>query len=69
MCPINQHLVIDESTHLIVDTFLLKVEAEDRLLLASDPKNYDDIKTGIINSDIIICNPALIPGPSQLLRY
>ena len=40
---INQYLVIAELTHLIVDTFLLKVEAEDRLLLALDPEKYDDI--------------------------
>ena len=31
---INQYLVKAELTHLIADTFLLKVEAEDRLLLA-----------------------------------
>ena len=40
---INQYLVIVELTHLIVDTFLLKVEAEDRLLLALDPEKYCDI--------------------------
>ena len=32
------NIFLAESTHLIVDTFLLKVEAEDRLLLALDPK-------------------------------
>ena len=32
------NILLAESTHLIVDTFLLKVEAEDRLLLVWDPK-------------------------------
>ena len=40
---INQYLVIAELTHLIVDTFLLRVEVEDRLLLALDPEKYGDI--------------------------
>ena len=37
------NILLAESTHLIVDTFLLRVEVEDRLLLALDPEKYDDI--------------------------
>ena len=47
-----------------MDTFLLKVEAEDRLLLALDPENYEkeNIKTAFIVT-ISFMTPVLIPEP------
>ena len=62
--PLISIQFIAELTHLIVDTFLLKVEAEDRLLLALDPENYEkeNIKTAFIVT-ISFMTPVLIPEP------
>ena len=53
-------------------SILLKEEAEDRLLLALDPEKYYDISENIKTAFIVtisFCDPALIPEPSQILRY